>query len=308
LNFKNINEAQLSLLKLISQNGDTVETRGFKTLELSPVMFSISDPLARITTIKNRDWNFAAAVGELVWHLSGSNDLSFISSYLKEWKNYSDDGRVINGSCYGHKIFKKNSNGESQWDKLIELLRKDPGSRRAVLDLYDEKESLSNSLLDVPCTCTLQFFIRNKQINLVAYMRSNDIIWGLPYDFFFFSFLQELLSVTLGLELGIYTHIAGSLHLYDYHFSMANAMINGNGYEKCSMGKIPSIDSVENFVSIENKIRNNKLTLKEINDVDLEEYWVDLLKVLLYYNEKKKGHTKEQLKELKSLTSYSCLL
>ena len=46
-------------------------------------------------------------------------------------------------------------------------------------------------------------------------MRSNDVWWGVPYDVFQFTFLQIQLAQVLGLEPGVYTHQAGSFHLYD---------------------------------------------------------------------------------------------
>lgn len=46
-------------------------------------------------------------------------------------------------------------------------------------------------------------------------MRSCDLWYGFPYDVFNFCNLQVLLSMELGVELGTYTHICGSLHLYE---------------------------------------------------------------------------------------------
>ena len=50
---------------------------------------------------------------------------------------------------------------------------------------------------------------------MTTYMRSNDIWMGFPYDVFQFTAMQILLSMQLGVELGTYTHISGSLHLYE---------------------------------------------------------------------------------------------
>jgi len=102
LEFENINDAQLFLLKELLNSGLEVETRSFKTLELSPVFFSITNPLKRITTLKDRNWKFATALGELSWHLSMSNDLEFICTYLSGWKNFSSDHKRVIGSCYAN--------------------------------------------------------------------------------------------------------------------------------------------------------------------------------------------------------------
>lgn len=59
---------------------------------------------------------------------------------------------------------------------------------------------------------------------MTTYMRSNDLWFGFPYDVFQFTCMQILMSMELELELGTYTHIAGSLHLYerDYRKSLEN--------------------------------------------------------------------------------------
>ena len=67
---------------------------------------------------------------------------------------------------------------------------------------------------DINCTVCLQFFIRNNKLHMTTYMRSNDLWMGFPYDVFQFTNMQVLMSMELGVELGTYTHISGSLHLY----------------------------------------------------------------------------------------------
>ena len=52
-------------------------------------------------------------------------------------------------------------------------------------------------------------------------MRSNDLWLGFPYDVFQFTCMQVLMSMELGIELGSYTHIAGSLHMYKRDFDKA---------------------------------------------------------------------------------------
>jgi thymidylate synthase len=77
------------------------------------------------------------------------------------------------------------------------------------------KEPSNKESKDVNCTVALHFIIREGKLYLTTYMRSNDIWMGFPYDVFQFASMQVLLSMELGVELGTYTHIAGSLHLYE---------------------------------------------------------------------------------------------
>lgn len=184
-----------------SRDGDVVgEIIGATTI--------IEDPTRGIVTSGIRKMPIRYAVGELLWYLSGNNNLSEIQKYTSAWDRMSDDGVTVN-SNYGHRIFYKF--GFDQWEHVKTLLKNDPLSRQAVIHI---KEPNNQPTKDLPCTVSLQFFIRDNKLYLITYMRSNDIWMGFPYDVFNFTALQVKMAMELGVELGSYTHIAGSLHLY----------------------------------------------------------------------------------------------
>ena len=60
----------------------------------------------------------------------------------------------------------------------------------------------------------MQFILRNGKLDLIVTMRSNDIWLGLPYDLFNFTCMQIQMAMELGVEVGVYYHNAGSLHMY----------------------------------------------------------------------------------------------
>ncbi len=308
LQFDNINEAQLYLIQHLLTDGDNVETRGYKTKEISPIFFSVSNPRKRITTLKSRNWNFATALGELSWHLSMSNEVEFIATYLSGWKNYSEDKEHITGSCYGFKIFNKDQFGLSKWDNIINLLKNDPSSRRAVISLLDSSDQIDSLKLDISCTISLQFLIRNGKVDLIANMRSNDIIWGLPYDFFFFSYLQELMSMELNLPVGIYYHVAGSLHIYERHYNLGRKIIeNDTEFYDIEMPAI-NRNEVEKFLFTEYRIRMTDSGLDIIENSGLDEYWKALLEVLYYYKALKIDGNERERHKIKARNSYSEIL
>lgn len=168
----------------------------------------INDPTFNIVNSEIRKMPVKYAIGELLWYLSGSNKLSAIERYSKAWTNLSDDGETVN-SAYGYRIFEKF--GFDQWEHIKDLLRQDPNTRQAVIHI---KDATYKPTKDLPCTVCLQYFIRDGKLHATTYMRSNDIWLGFPYDVFSFTCLQILLAFELGVEVGTYTHIAGSLHLY----------------------------------------------------------------------------------------------
>ena len=289
LSFDNINDLQLYLLEYIKESGDIITTREQKTLEVTSLYLRLNNPLKRCTTLKSRKWSLPFALGELAWHMAGSNKLGFIEYYAKQWKNFSEDGSNISNSCYGNKIF-SNESGISQWEKIIRLFKKDIYTRRGVFDLYTSHDSLEYELKDVSCTCSIQFLYRKNHLDATVYMRSNDIIWGLPNDIFFFTFLQEMLAKELNVSIGVYNHIVGSLHLYDRHFNLADEILRSKSYIDFSMDPITNSSEIEDFLIEETRIRTGVTnSLEQIHALNLSLYWKRLLEILFVFATNKKS-------------------
>lgn len=168
----------------------------------------INDPTKNIVNSSLRNMPIRYAIGELLWYLSGNNELKEIQKYSSGWDRMSDDGVHVN-SNYGYCI--KYKYGFDQFGYIYKLLTDNPETRQAVIHIKEPSYIASK---DVNCTVCLQFFIRENKLYMTTYMRSNDIWLGFPFDVFQFCNLQVLLSMKLGVELGTYTHISGSLHLY----------------------------------------------------------------------------------------------
>ena len=101
-----------------------------------------------------------------------------------------------------------------QLEKVVNLLKRDPDSRQAILTIYNSVQDLDFEAKDIPCTLTIQFFIRNQELCMRVSMRSNDVWLGLPYDLVQFAALQGAIAKALDLPMGWYSHTVGSMHLY----------------------------------------------------------------------------------------------
>lgn len=188
-------------LEVHSRDGDVVG-------EILNAVTVIKDPTKNIMKNRIRNLSMKYAIGELLWYLSGNNNLSEIQKYTSAWDRMSDDGKTVNsnyGWCIKHKY------GFNQWEYVKYLLKKSPETRQAIIHI---KEANCDSSKDVNCTVCLQFFIRDDKLHMTTYMRSNDIWMGFPYDVFQFTCMQILMSMELGIDIGTYTHMVGSLHLY----------------------------------------------------------------------------------------------
>ena len=185
----------------ILREGQQIHPTKGPAKELTGVMLEISNPLARISQTETRGRPFSC-LGELCWYLSKTNKLDFIEYYVPDYRNFADGDEIVGG--YGPRLFDWKS--VNQFAGVVDLLREKRDSRQAVIQLFDVLD-LAGNYRDVPCTCTLQFMIRQGKLHLFAHMRSNDAFLGLPHDIFCFTMLQEIMARSLGVELGSYKHL-----------------------------------------------------------------------------------------------------
>ena len=144
-----------SVLDQIQRSGDDIFPTKGQARELQGVLLELTNPLARLSQTETRGVPFSC-LGELLWYLAKSNALSFIEYYIPQYKDFAEGGEVHGG--YGPRIF--NWKGVNQFEKVVEVLGKKKDSRQAVIQLFDASD-LKGEHKDVPCTCSLQFLIRN---------------------------------------------------------------------------------------------------------------------------------------------------
>ncbi|RZJ93086.1 MAG: thymidylate synthase, partial [Hymenobacter sp.] len=242
----------------------------------------LTNPLARLSRTETKGTLFSG-IGELLWYLAQRNDLDMIAYYLKYYQQ-QDPGRGIVEGGYGPRLFKFRGQ-YNQVNTIIEMLRRKPTTRQAVIQLFDA-EDVASMQKDVPCTCTLQFLLRDQHLHLVVNMRSNDAYLGLPHDVFTFTMLQEIVARSLDVALGSYYHFVGSLHLYDTKISKAQQYLaEGIQPTTLAMPPMPVGDpwpAVSQVVAAEDRIRHGADLAP--TDLCLDPYWLDLLKLLRLYH------------------------
>jgi thymidylate synthase len=246
-------------------------------------------------------------LGELLWYLSGSQDLGFIEYYIPSYGENAKDGLPLEGA-YGPRLLGTYGREHNQLQNVIDLLREKPSSRRAVIQLFAASDLTlgvdGTRRKDVPCTCSLQFLVRGGRLNLFATLRSNDVVLGLPHDIFTLTMIQELAARTLGLRLGWYRQAVGSLHLYDRTERHVDAYLQEGHQEQRPMSKMPSGDpwpSVRALLGVEQEYRLGQ----DWPPLDsLPPYWRDLALVLkahrVHHERKRLGEveTRERILEI----------
>lgn len=249
--------------------------------EVFGVLLHLKNPRARLSRTESRS-TLASALGELVWYLSRENRLDFIEYYAPRYRENSDDGTTVHGG-YGPRLF--SMRGIDQVQTVITLLGRNPGSRRAVIQLLDA-EDVNSKHVDIPCTAYFQFVVRSGQLHMLTTMRSNDVYMGLPHDVFAFTMIQEIVARSLNLDIGTYKHAVGSLHLYDDAANNALRFLE-EGWQESSPG-MPAMPAevpwpaIEQFREIEQRIRMALDVESEV--AAMAPYWQDLLRLLQLFS------------------------
>jgi thymidylate synthase len=250
-------------------------TRG-ETLEMLGVTLRIRKPRARLSRSENRGKPFSA-IGELLWYLSGSDTLDFIQEYVPAYRDDAVDG-VIQGA-YGPRLRRMRA-GIDQFDSIERLLTEKPGSRRAVIQLFNA-EDIASDHKEIPCTTTLQFLMRGGKLHMSVTMRSNDAYWGLPHDVFCFTMIQEMMARRLSADLGEYYQYVGSMHVYEKHLGHIDRYLHEGFQQTSEMPQMPEgnpFDLVEAFISIEDRLRRGEHLDAALETTD--PYWADLIRLL----------------------------
>ncbi len=222
--FKNLNDTFCSLLTSVFEEGSVVRARGSEQREVLFCNFTIEDPTDLQITSPARKFSSDYAVAEWQWYLSANPKVNNIGKLAKIWSMIQDSNGEAE-SNYGCYL-------KPQWEWVVNELLEDRDTRRATFVINQPYHKSKNGS-DYPCTHYLHFFIRDNRLHLGVNMRSNDIIFGLCNDVFTFSMFQQLMLNELNsrgaaVTLGTYNHHAGSLHLYERHYSMASKILLEN--------------------------------------------------------------------------------
>jgi thymidylate synthase len=220
------------LLDLIRDPEYITKPRDMKINEICDVSLVIENPLSCLYINSARSSQFKYIAAEFLWYFMGRRDVAYISKYAKFWESIKNSDDTVNSS-YGWLLFNNpNEHGLTQYRWALESLAQDKDSRQAVLHFNLPSHQYSGNK-DFVCTMYGIFQIRDNRLNFTVSMRSNDVILGLPTDVAFFTILQSQMLSHLRtyagypeLELGTYTHIANSSHIYERHFDIASKMIN----------------------------------------------------------------------------------
>lgn len=220
---RNVNEALPLGLSQLAHFGVPVHTRAGAARTLPrPLTTHYLQPTERVLFDATRDANPFFHLMEAIWMFAGRRDVAWIATFLPRFADFSDDGGVFHGA-YGWRW--RRHFGRDQLELLRKELTVSPGSRRAVLGMWDPTVDLFQESRDIPCNLSVKFATdpHTGALNAIVFNRSNDAVLGAyGANAVHFSFLHELLATALGRRVGWLEQVSGDFHVYDREWAKLN--------------------------------------------------------------------------------------
>lgn len=243
-----INELLYEACNNVMMYGKEVEVRGMKTKELHPFHATVNNPTKRTLLYPYRGNNPFGTLFETLWVLGAKdNSIEHLKDYVPRAPMFSDDGKRWRAGYPERIRAYRNLVGEvDQFKYVYEKLKADPGTRQAVINLWNPLQDDYNlygidaenppklkESLDFPCSLNLTFVIRDGKLDCTFYIRSNDAIYGCTaINLYEFTVMQELLAGMLDVEIGKFYYYINSLHIYEDKYDKAKQIIQeGKPYD-----------------------------------------------------------------------------
>lgn len=239
LTTRSVNDALLQGVHLLKSHGVDTQSRNGATIEVTdPVVTEYRNPTHRVLLLPERRANPFFHLMEALWIMAGRQDVEWLAQFNNQMRQYSDDGVVFHAP-YGYRL--REEFGIDQIEAVVQMLRKDPNTRRAVMSIWSPYLDLGTDSKDIPCNDLIVFSLRDGVLNMLVTCRSNDIIWGAyGANAVQFSILMEYVATMVGASVGVYHQVSMSYHAYT-ELELWKTL-SENAYEKLCTGKDPYFD------------------------------------------------------------------
>ncbi|MFI7608735.1 thymidylate synthase [Micromonospora sp. NPDC049366] len=293
--FTTFEQAYLAVLgEVANRHRFDTAGRGKDALEVINTSFTITNPTDRTPYLASRKANIVFNHAEALWYLTGRDDVDMIGYYAPTLHKLSADGMRLTGTAYGPRLFRPTRpDGRSQFDRVEQLLRDDPDTKRAAMTIMRPDELADAANPDVACTLGLQFLLRGGHLHLSAYMRGNDAVVGLLGDTFAFTFIQEFTAGRLGVPVGSYSHHVGSMHINKLDVEKVHAILDEAAQpvprRHFHVEPMPatSWDDIREVARWEQLLRSDhdRLTPAKLAEVPVAPYWRRVLALFEMYRQ-----------------------
>lgn len=227
-----------------TQRGDRTGT-GTLSVFGHQMRFDLADGFPMLTTKK---LHLKSIVHELLWFLAGDTNIR----YLKEngvsiWDDWADSEGEL-GPVYGKQWRRwETPDGRviDQVSNLVEMIRRNPESRRLIVSAWNVAEVDSMAL--PPCHCLFQFYVAEGRLSCQLYQRSADVFLGVPFNIASYALLTQMMAQVTGLKAGEFIHSFGDAHLYLNHLEQADLQLTRRPMALPEMRINPDVKDIFGF-------------------------------------------------------------
>ncbi len=262
----------LELLHNVCKYGTIRQGRNGTTrsIFMNTMKFDMRDGFPLLTTKK---MFLRGIVEEFLFFLRGDSDTSILSeANVKIWEGNTNKEFLasqnlpyapgVMGPMYGYQwrhfnapyLLDKNGKplvpkgGLDQIEKVVNLIRKDPHSRRILLTSYNPSQASEGVLY--PChSIIIQFYVEDNYLDMSCYNRSQDIFLGVPYNIASSSLLLSTVSTLTSKKPRYLSMIMGDTHLYECHLQQAELQISRIPYTPPSL-VMPTIKNIDDITKL----------------------------------------------------------
>jgi|LauGreDrversion4_2_1035121.scaffolds.fasta_scaffold108807_2 thymidylate synthase len=242
--------SEISYINLINEVLDNGEIRndrtGTGTISLfgPQIEIDISESFPLLTTKRLK---FSNILAEVLWFLSGETNINFLkengvniwdgntSREFLDKRGFYDYKEGDIGPLYGYQWrnfggnFKdKNSKGVDQIERMLNLLKTDPTSRRIFMSAWNPVD-LDKMALE-PCHVSFQLYVSEsegkKYLSGKLYMRSNDLFLGAPWNIAGYSLLIYMFCHLTGYLPKKLIYSLGDAHIYSNHIKQVEEQMS----------------------------------------------------------------------------------
>lgn len=268
----------LDLLKDIMNKGmDRTDRTGVGTRSIfhANLAFDLSKGFPALTT-KKLFWK--GVMGELLWFLSGKNDLSSLRKFtfgkdegqktiwdidFSRWNRELEyRGEAVNenegGAIYGTQwrnfssSYSDSMNNVDQIREILHEAKQNPSSRRLLVNAWNAADVFNNNMALPPCHMSFQLYIECGKVNIKWNQRSVDCFLGLPFNLASYSMLCHIFAKWLSLDVGWVIGDLTNVHIYNSHINAIRKQLSNYTYPLCQAPIIPegfSLDTVDNYTA-----------------------------------------------------------
>jgi thymidylate synthase len=165
-------------------------------------------------------------VHELLWFLSGETNVRYLREHgVTIWDEWADAAGEL-GPVYGAQWRRWQAADGREIDQIarvIELIRRDPDSRRIIVNAWNVGELERMAL--TPCHALFQFYVAGGRLSCQLYQRSADVFLGVPFNIASYALFTHMVAQQCDLGVGDFVWTGGDTHLYVNHFDQARLQL-----------------------------------------------------------------------------------